>query len=202
MDAFMVRGRRYLNSSQRAGFTLIEILVTIGIIVLLATVLLAVGSGVRKKSQVTATRTELKALEGIVAQFEQDNPSTFLPTTLYANNGQGAVTPYPAGTAIPAVNFVDILYRYPTTQTQLVNLVGSKLRLAPGTGRASTSAILDYFGNPINFIPQGTQPGGWPASSVVPRDYLLSSGPDGRTDWGIQTDAVNSDDIISYEAAR
>lgn len=175
------------------GFTLIEIMVTIGIILVLATILLSVGSSVRKNSQITTTRAQLKALEGICEQFERENSSA-LPLTYYDNTGQGSKQiSKDAGSSAP--NFVEILYRYPGTKDQLVNLVGDKLILNPaGNG---TSAILDGFGYPIAFIPANTAAGSITAKTT---EILRSSGPNGYTDWTSESSPYNADDILSTDA--
>jgi prepilin-type N-terminal cleavage/methylation domain-containing protein len=190
----MTRTSKNFSTASPRGFTLIEIMVTVGIILILATILLAVGTNVRRKAEESNTRAEVKALEGIVEQFQRETNTT-LPVTLYDTDGHGAIVPH---TGSPAVNYIDLLFRYPATKDQLANLAGEKLKIAPGT--PSKSAILDSFGNPISFIPQGVTPGSWTNAST--QTYLRSSGADGITDWTTQSNAQNSDDILSYEAAR
>jgi prepilin-type N-terminal cleavage/methylation domain-containing protein len=181
------------------GFTLIEIMVTVGIILVLATLLLTVGSSVRRNSQITTTRAQLKALEGIAEQFERESNQSLgglgaaPKSTFYDNVGQG-----PGGadsnSAIP--NFVEILYRYPATKDQLVNLVGDKLHITTTPG---TSYILDGFGYPIHFVPVGGNPyssGGTAATA----EYFRSSGPDGSSDWTNPSAVQNADDILSTDA--
>ncbi len=196
----------------RRAFTLIEILVTIGIILILATLLLAVGSSVHKNSQISATRTELKALEGLADQFERETNQALPPTmyqyvagTIKTDPGSPPNQPLPS----PQFTFVDILYRYPTIKEQLIKMAGDKLKQDP-TGHW---AILDYFGNPISYLPQNCSSANFPYPvpavngwSAITKSYFRSSGPDGQTKWGPgavnETDAHNNDDILSYEAPR
>lgn len=183
--------REFRKSS--AGFTLLEIMITIGIIVILAVVLLAVGSNVKSKSQISATKTQLKSLEGIIEQFEKDN-SAKLPTTTYDSNGSQLVPTVSA----TSPNFIEALYRYPATKDQLVNLFGDKLKINPAGG----SAVLDSFGNPINFIQEGEKPTNTSTFALAPREYLRTAGPDKTWNPTTENSSVNLDDILSTEATR
>ena len=53
------------------GFTLVELLVVIGIIAVLAALVLTVGSGVLSRSERTVTETALVTLEGAITELEQ-----------------------------------------------------------------------------------------------------------------------------------
>jgi prepilin-type N-terminal cleavage/methylation domain-containing protein len=180
------------------GFTLIEMMVTVGIILVLATLLLTVGSSVRRNSQITTTRAELKALEGIAEQFERETSQPLgvvagvTKCTFYDNAGQG---PGAKDTNSAAPNFVEILYRYPATKDQLVNLVGDKLHIDPTLGK---SYILDGFGYPIHFVPVGGNP--FSSGTAATAEYFRSSGPDGTTDWTNAAAVQNADDILSTDA--
>ncbi|HEY0007468.1 MAG TPA: type II secretion system protein [Tepidisphaeraceae bacterium] len=71
---------RHLNShrpSAARGFTLIELLVSIGIIVLLISILVPAINSVRKAVQVTSTRQMLSRLEGAITQYSQDFGGSF-----------------------------------------------------------------------------------------------------------------------------
>ena len=181
------------------GFTLIEVMVTIGIIVVLAAVLLAVGSSVRTKSQISQTYTQLKALEGLVQQFEKDNQQ-FLPLTTYDLAAGSQLAP-PAA----QMNYIDALYAYPATKDQLVHTFGDKIQ-----GTSPGMKVLDSFGQPISFIPQGIPngtiiipvPSGSLASNwtATAREYLRSGGPDKMIDWSREASTSNADDILSIEA--
>jgi general secretion pathway protein G len=60
---------------QRAsGFTLMEVMVVVGIIVILAAITVAVGVGVKRKGADATTRTSLKSLDNAMALFLKSNP--------------------------------------------------------------------------------------------------------------------------------
>ena len=54
-------------------------MVTVAIILILATILLAVGTNVRKTSEIPSTATELNTLQGIIEQFERETHTTLPP---------------------------------------------------------------------------------------------------------------------------
>ncbi|HUO06993.1 MAG TPA: prepilin-type N-terminal cleavage/methylation domain-containing protein [Phycisphaerae bacterium] len=184
------------------AFTLIEIMVTIAIILILAVILLAVGGNVRRNAQISATRTELQGLAGLVERFQQDNPASPIQTTLYNNDASSYSQAYPKAPA--TTNYVDALYADPNTRDPLMRICGDNLKLRGSPSQ--TSMILDHFGRPISFIRQNevisadVGSGSW--STPADRDYLRSSGPDQTTDWTNPTSAQNSDDVLSYEAAH
>src|ERR1700743_2391855 len=95
MDDFMLKERNYFMKRPARAFTLIEIMVVVAIIFILITLLLAVGSSVSRKSKISATRTTLKTLEGIVEEFQRDNGP--LAETLYATDGHGLISEYSGG---------------------------------------------------------------------------------------------------------
>lgn len=61
------------NSSRRAGFTLVELLVVIGIIALLVSILLPVLGSVRRKAQSAACMSDVRQLFMAMNMFAQDN---------------------------------------------------------------------------------------------------------------------------------
>ena len=104
---------RQLNatgSQSRSGFTLVEILVAISIIVILMALLVPAVSGVRRTARNAAVRVELAALEKALTDFKtiygEEPPSRVLlfetgagwTTTISAN-----ITPFGATTAISTV---------------------------------------------------------------------------------------------------
>jgi prepilin-type N-terminal cleavage/methylation domain-containing protein len=56
------------------GFTLIEVMIVVGIIVILAGIGLAVGLGVKRQSSDQVTKTTLKALDMAMGAFLKDHP--------------------------------------------------------------------------------------------------------------------------------
>ncbi|HVY60785.1 MAG TPA: prepilin-type N-terminal cleavage/methylation domain-containing protein [Planctomycetota bacterium] len=67
----MRRGR----ANGRAGFTLVEIVVVIGILVVLAGVVVASLGGVQDHVQLDLARAEMAAIRGAILRFEADNGS-------------------------------------------------------------------------------------------------------------------------------
>ncbi len=164
-----------------SGFTLIEILVAVSIIIILAGITVAVGNGAIKNAKIKKTLALLKTVESIVEKYETDTG------TKLVTNSTGVVgTTFPSSTAEPTDNYAAILNRYPATKEMMAKL-GSSVSVS-STGYVT---IRDAWGNPINFFPSG-----WGGAT---RMYLRSSGPDGQSDFTDSSKAVNNDDIFSYE---
>lgn len=69
---------------RRHGFTLIEILVVIGIIVILIAITVPVVSKVRKSAQVAGVQAQLNGLQGAITRYQQDHGA--LPGPLSNND--------------------------------------------------------------------------------------------------------------------
>lgn len=186
----------------------------ISIIIILAGIMVAVGSSVQKNARINETRATLKALEGIIEKYEAETntrlvgitsgspPTLSVVGTIYADAAGIVLIDSSQYSSVSANNYVNILYRHPATKELMASL-GGKLKTS-----GTFYYIVDSWGTPIHFIPQGWTPG---AGGAVPsitggsdfapaaRMYLRSSGPDRQCNFKTATDASNNDDIYSYE---
>lgn len=205
------------------GFTLVEILVSISIIIILAAMMIAVAGFVQKNARINETRTTLKAIEGIIEKYEADTNTKLVGTTgapsvvgtTYTDDSVPATDKGKVILTSPAYgdityNYVDILSRHPATREMIAKL-GNKVKTSTNASGTITY-IVDSWGTPIHFIPQGWVPGNLPASSKpifaqsatnpytpASRTYLRSSGPDRSSDFTDTSKSTNNDDIYSYE---
>jgi len=74
-------------TSKRSAFTLLELLVVIGIIVLLAAILVPVVSQVRMKGYVTTTQAQMQRIAGAIQAYYHDFKSYPGPLANAALNG-------------------------------------------------------------------------------------------------------------------
>src|SRR5688500_12346098 len=72
MNDIIIKPRTPSLKGRSSGFTLIEILVVIGIIVVLLGILIPVVSKVRKSAQVATVNAQISDLAGIIQQYAQD----------------------------------------------------------------------------------------------------------------------------------
>ena len=85
-----------IHPARRRGFTLIELLVTLGIIVLLISILLPVVSRVRKTAQKASVEAELQSISSAIEQYQQTYgayPGPLSDGQLYQFKDQPAGTP-------------------------------------------------------------------------------------------------------------
>ena len=115
----------------RRGFTLIELLVVCAILAILVVVLTAVGTNVRQRAQITKTKSTLKALDGVLQDYERDTGTKLNPVLNW--NGQ------------PDSKYMDTFLSYPKTRDQISHLVQQQQI-------AGTNTINDGFGNQISLV--------------------------------------------------
>lgn len=79
--------RRFRSKRDRAGFTIVEILVVIGVIIVLAGILLPALVGVRKTGLMTKSMSNLKQISTWMRIYSTDNRDQILPSQFnYENN--------------------------------------------------------------------------------------------------------------------
>jgi prepilin-type N-terminal cleavage/methylation domain-containing protein len=131
------------------GFTLIEVMIVVGIIVVLGAIALAVGMQVKRSAAETATKTTLKALDLAMGAFLKDHPE---PPDVPPNDT----------TWFPALQATGHL---PKT----LKIVGNNVQDGFGNN-------IHYIpANQIPFI--GTTP--YPGWTAKPNGIFWSYGPDG-----------------------
>ena len=192
------------ENRQRGGFTLIEMMVVVAIIVLLAGILMAVGSMVLRGASNKATRATLTSLDNAMSLYLKDHPEPGVaapPPTTPQN--------YPAP---PAVNSSYHLQSNDWILKLSANPETAKLleKLKPigtGTGRQ----ILDGFGKPILYLPSNLDL----AATTGPGDPIynptlhtpgrfVSFGADSKPDskaLGATTPITPGDDLYSNGAS-
>ena len=104
------------------GFTLMELLVVIGIIIVIAAAVLTVIPGIRQKTQEKATKAFMERLEVAIEQYYDDNRS------------------YPSGDITNVKTALD-----PSDTT-------SKLYIEFKDSEVNGSDIVDYWGNPFEYV--------------------------------------------------
>ena len=109
------------------GFTLMELLVVIGIIIVIAAAILTVIPGMRQKTQEKATKAFMERLEVALEQYYDDNRS------------------YPSG---DITSVKTALEPSGPTSRQYIEFDDSEV---------NGSDIVDYWGNPFVYVTPGTQ---------------------------------------------
>ena len=104
------------------GFTLMELLIVIGIIIVIAAAVLTVIPGMRQKTQEKATKAFMERLEVALEQYYDDNRS------------------YPSGDITNVKTALD-----PSDTT-------SKLYIEFKDSEVNGSDIVDYWGNPFEYV--------------------------------------------------
>ena len=185
----------------RRGFTLIEVLVVVTIILMVAGILLAIGAGARTSAKRRSTLATLKLLDACMQDYLKTHPEPLLPSPwplVYTSSNK------------PAYDNLTITGPASTCGSDLTNWVARLMadnEIAPRLGNLPmgkdiqnppSNVILDAWGAPIRHIPSGATNAG----SLVPISigYFLSAGPDGR--FRNSTNAAAGwpqDDIVSTD---
>ena len=138
---------------RRAGFTLLELLVVLGIIAILITVLVPTVRGVREKAKETAVKQYCAALEESLANFASAHDGAYPGTAIdvmapYPSHGLGDVALYSVGAIgqpIPGRMYPGVLGGTGTTNPGTES-VYQKLKNVKDTPlNSSTTGTIRYF---------------------------------------------------------
>lgn len=182
---------------RRGAFTLVEILIVVGILAVLAAILMV---GFTKMGAAARGRTTAQLLgncRGLLTEYERVTQSKNLPTAAIAAPGRvtegatdrnGPVTQATRGV-------MGLLRGLPNNKTAMDQFPTENLW--PGTGLEAPIA-LDGWGNPILFVPAGgmtnvTVSGQVKTiSSLDGKPFFASAGPDGSF-------AAGDDNVYSFD---
>lgn len=164
--------------SARRGFSLLELTIVVGLIVLLAALVLGVGTGLLVQSENRETSNALLLLDSAVGEWESATGRTFT----YGLNGQPAPGP---GQPLPKYDFQetladnntivellkpDFLGGAESAKTILAKIDPSLLRTRPNTTPPLTE-LLDAWGNPVVVV--------FPGRAFVSSDNAMDRDLDG-----------------------
>ena len=152
----MSAARRPILAAGRRAFSLIELTIVVGIIVLLAALVLAVGTMLLSQSEARQTRLAMEVLDTAIGEWESSSGRSFT----FGTNGQPAPGP---GQPVPKYDFQesladanvivevlkpDYVGGNEASKTILAKVDPQLLRTRPGTNPALTE-MVDAWGNPI-----------------------------------------------------
>jgi prepilin-type N-terminal cleavage/methylation domain-containing protein len=190
---------------QRRGFTLIEVLVVIGIIVILVSIVIAVGAAVRSSSQRSQTMSMLRILDGLYAHY-RDTTNNDMSFAL----NHATTSPYPVDPYVTLQQFLFSASKFPDMNKTLLAF-GSAYTPASSNyveqmgGTPSVGdppSLIDAFGNPMAMVVYSDNSGpkafSWNPGVLMPRaPYFRSDGPIPDSPY---TNTTWVDDLFSYNA--
>jgi prepilin-type N-terminal cleavage/methylation domain-containing protein len=162
----------------RAGFTLIEMLIVIGVILVLVTIAI-IGfrsmelSSAKKQTAVTLASAEsmVKELAAIGALSRLEGPSNLTPIPIHNSTGNplGLTVNSPGdvnlgtGGRTTAINRQQLVMRAlrsaPKNQQIIAGLPPQSLVAAPSSGPLDPPVLADAWGNPLHYVPSGGMSG-------------------------------------------
>ena len=181
------------GGKQSRGFTMIELLAVIVVIVMLVTVVVKVGGYVKQKSNIVRAKGEIAAMSVALERFKSDNgryPTSSTVRALVDFSG--------AGTMSPVITNGILLYTQLTSPQQYGSFKPSQLMVSTNnldvvfsgstqSFRAFT-CIIDPWGHPYNYY--RTYPVQTDQVNQTTFD-LWSSGPNGHNENGTGDDISN-----------
>lgn len=197
-------------AGRRGGFTLIEVVVVLAVVLLLSSIAVPVVSGYLHDGRRTRAEADVRMLRAALTQFYKDNgcyPGRYLTnnnllSVLITGKSVPAVSPW-VGThqfatwALQAANgdVVDHHLRANTPQASAANAYPTTVTSRWRGPYLSAPAPLDPWGRPyiVNVVSS------WSTSTKqYQRLYVLSAGPNGAIDTSHlarTTDDIDGDDI-------
>jgi len=159
-----VQGIPSLRRVARRAFSLIELMIAIGLIVLLVALVFGVGTMLLSQSEARQTRSALDLMDTAIGEWEVSTGRSFT----YGTNGQpapaiGAPTPrYDFQESVNDANMIvevlrpDFLGGSEVAKTILAKIDPSLLRTRPNTNPPLTE-LLDAWGTPIAVVFPGRE---------------------------------------------
>jgi type II secretory pathway pseudopilin PulG len=151
-----------------AGFSLMEVLAIVAVLMVLMGIGARVGSGVAHRSREATARSQMAALASALASYKLhygDYPQTERAEDLY-DALTGRLGPKITPLNPPGKAFLTNLGRFSLSTP-------ANLGVASGLG---SNTLLDPWGNPYNYVYKVPAGGGW----TNPNFVLFSDGPDGK----------------------
>ncbi|MEO0511794.1 MAG: type II secretion system protein [Planctomycetota bacterium] len=205
--------RRSIPFTARRGFTFVELTVVIAILLVLASIALAVGRSVLAGGQSQATADVMRVLDSVVFEYGQITNETIPSEIEIVGEGQERLVwpiadaanadlapndqPTPLEAVVPSgALMLQAVRELAPSAAELVNGIDPALMgtqsVGAGTGSVLLQNVVDGFGNPIRFVHPawhgryGTFYGGNPPapSSSVPNRVF---NPDSNAELAVNT---------------
>jgi len=187
------------------GFTLVELLVVIGIIVILMSILLPVLSNVRKKAAITAQKMDFQVIGSALEQYKSDfNVYPLNSGFALSATGQYTIGPLAAAMIGPGPAVTDASYHngdgkdgpgFVALGRKVYGpyLTPDKFAIAwlpNGNGSILVPFILDHWGTPIEYFPVYNPPIYTIANGTAVNRTLIGTAANGGAVFD-QRDSVN-----------
>ncbi len=189
-------------STRRNGFTLIEILVVLSIIVILAAISITGFNMVQEKQNRKTTEVRIKLLETKLEEYKLDNGT--YPNSNIAGVGQTNGDEKSSQAIAVALSGRNLQGAYPDgNDVYKPKIYWSKLKpdndQLVGDKKTVKMAVLDAYGQPLRYrVTEEDGDGNKTSESVNPDFDLWSIGPDGETNKTNPDADENADDIRNF----